>query len=129
MSPLSPLPCILSMWMIFAASVICGHLSKSGAEKVLIFFSTCTDFRYQSLAIFLAIVLNPPKAKLATAAAKPDISPENVLNKKAELLNPAPLPAASAAALIATNVSFSCSSSHLMSRWQDWSHCPQLSHE
>ena len=61
-------------------------------------------FHQQNPVISLEIVLNPRKARHATAAAKLAISPGNVLNKMVVLLNRVAVECA-AQVLIATNVS------------------------
>lgn len=61
-------------------------------------------FHQQNPVISLETVLNPPKAKHATAAAKLAISPGNVLNKMVALLNK--VVECAAPVLTATNVYF-----------------------
>ena len=64
-------------------------------------------FHQQNPVISLEIVLNPPKARHATAAAKLDISLGSVLNKMVVLLNKVVVVEEECAALVltATNVS------------------------
>jgi uncharacterized membrane protein len=62
-------------------------------------------FHQQNPVISLEIVLNPPRARHATAAAKLDISPGSVLNKMVVLLNKVVVVGCAAPVLTATNVS------------------------
>src|SRR5271170_7442828 len=67
-------------------------------------------FHQQNPVISLEIVLNPPRARHATAAAKLDISPGSVLNKMVVLLNKVVVEEeeeCAALVLTATNVSTS----------------------
>lgn len=72
--------------------------------------------------IFLVTAPNLPRARLATAAAKLDISPGNVPNKMV-------LRAAWYEALVLTAINVFCRSILVDCRWKDRTHCSQLSHE